>query len=265
VGCLIAVPTHNCSDLLCALLTSLGATKDNIEVVVYDDGNDETGRRITETQWPFKVHLIKSRRRVGVVKARAELMKWAHKKFKGNWFCFIDSDVEVIDPLWLVKLKEWHIDGITTTKLMLPDGHVWSAGGCWEEANNPWGWKATLRGYHEPDRPEYNIPMQIPHCPTAAALMRMDLLHRGLIIDTSGGNLRTCEDSDLCMQAQFDYTEGCWYWPVEFLHNSFSYRPHSSKEMQQHTAEVNGGEAFFWNKWQGQIKERWHLSSSEGV
>ena len=175
-----------------------------------------------------------------------------------DWFCFIDSDVYATDHDWLSQFIATYRDGITGGKLLLPDGRLWGAGGKWQpNPSAPRGIEASVRGMNQPDGPEWDVSCQVPHTTTAVAFMAMDLLRRGLRVDDSGGNLRSCDDTDLCMSVQFEYGEHCWYEPVPFIHDAFSHRTHAPEFLRQVHAEQQTGNEWFWRKWGDRILERW--------
>lgn len=255
----IAIPSHSNAAILRETLRCLFTTEGDYKVHGWDDGStDDTSAAFRE----FGIEPVRHERRQGVVQTRAEIMAIARES-DCRWFCFLDEDVYVREPDWLTRLIASYRDGLTTGKLLLPDGRVWGAGGCWKpNPGMPCGIEATLRGFHEEDRPEFAVPAQVPHIATALCFCSMDLLRRGLIVDTGGGNLRTCEDTDLSMQVQFDFGESCWYEPVPFVHNSHSFRHNYEQPdaaLREYLRECEEGRAKFWQKWGDRIRERWPI------
>lgn len=255
----IAVPTHNYRDYLAQLLISLCQTRGEFSVLVRDNGTtDGTEAMLAEIEpvlnypisWSFTPELT------GVTASREWLMREAEQT-GADYMCFLDGDIECTHPDWLERLLQHHENGVSTGKLVLPDGMIWSAGGCWGTTRR----EATCRGFHGPDRPEFSEPCQVPHVPTALAFMRMDLVRR-LHMDVQGLAPSALEDTDLCMQVQFDHGESCWYWPdVVAMHHSYSWRERTGRSIdedpERHRREFAQSERAFWNKWGARIRERW--------
>jgi len=259
--CFVGIAAYNAGQRLDRCLTELAQTTGEVHVCVFDDGStDGTPDLITE--WALRTGfarwtMLEGGCRRGVVHARRALMDRAVET-ACEWFCFIDSDVYATDHDWLTKFIATYRDGITGGKLLLPDGRLWGAGGKWQpNPRAPRGIEASVRGMNQPDGPEWDVSCQVPHTTTATAFMAMDLLRRGLRVDDSGGNLRSCDDTDLCMAVQFEYGEHCWYEPVAFVHDAFSHRTHAPEFLHQVHAEQQAGNEWFWRKWGTRIVERW--------
>ena len=257
--CFVGIGAYNAEARLVRCLDELRATHGDIQVVVLADGDPAATEAVCSKHG---IETINPSGRVGIVRARRMLMDRAVET-DCEWFIFIDSDVYATDHDWLAKCIANYRDGITGPKLVLPDGRIWGAGGCWRRnAGMPYGLDASVRGFHTADSGEWDTPCQVPHVVTAAAFMRMELLHCGLRVDVSGGNLRACEDTDLCMSVTFDFDESCWYVPDPvFVHDAFSDRAQRGNMTREYLATVHQeqqvGVKFFWSKWGPRIVERW--------
>lgn len=258
---IIAIPTHNYRDYLAQLLVSLCQTRGDFSVLIRDNGTIDGTQEMLAGLLPLLPYSVTSSfvtELTGVTASREWLMRQAEKT-DAEYFCFVDGDIELTDPNWLTLLISHHRNGVSTGKLFLPDGRVWSAGGTWGTSRR----EATCRGFHQLDCAEWCRPSAVPHVPTALAFMRMDLVRR-LHMDLQHLAASALEDTDMCMQVQFDHGEGCWYWPdVVAVHHSYSWREECGTSIdddpEQHRREFMQSEQAFWLKWGDRIKERWRI------
>src|SRR4051812_49334188 len=92
----VLIPTYNCADYLGAALESIcRQTRRDFEIIVVDDGSDDTTRRVVES-FPFDVKYF-YQENAGIGTARNRCVELA----KGDFLAFLDAD-----DVWLPKKLE---------------------------------------------------------------------------------------------------------------------------------------------------------------
>jgi GT2 family glycosyltransferase len=120
----VLVPCRNGQDDL----ERIGQTLRGAELWVCDDAS-ETPLQVP-LLGPTYAHLIHSNAWIGEGAARDRLLREADTEF----VFMTDADVEFVDPSWADVLRTRlgnRRNVLLTPLMMLPDGRVWSAGGCY--------------------------------------------------------------------------------------------------------------------------------------
>jgi len=125
-GLTVAVPARNANEDLTKLHRSFLQTRWNgpKELLILDDASNPRVPDMPETR------ILRSEAWLGEGAARDILVKAA----RGEFLFMTDADVELTDPDWAERLA----DGLPTRTIRhplmcLPDGRIWSDGGCYKE------------------------------------------------------------------------------------------------------------------------------------
>ena len=125
----IIVPTRNRVDLLRTCLDGVARTNyENIEVIVIDNGSDDAKT----------LHYLKDLEKSGIIVIRcpgpfnfSSLNNHASAKATGELLCFLNNDIEIVDPDWLRTMVSQALHpeiGAVGAKLLYPDGRIQHAG-----------------------------------------------------------------------------------------------------------------------------------------
>ena len=138
----LVVCVRNGADKFERMIASLSPLPPRTEALVLDDASDPAqASQIAATCEKYGARLTYSDRQVGCGGARAILYEQA----RGKFICSLDADLDFgkTSPTWLEELAAiWAAGqampqpvGIVAPLLLLPNGNVWSAGGCADTAS----------------------------------------------------------------------------------------------------------------------------------
>lgn len=256
----ILTPTHQYAAHLARLIPSLDKTDGvNLELFIQDDGWDESPQLVTTLQRDvsFPIHFQRTQR-IGVSAARQRLLDLAFATKDFNGVCWVDGDIEISYPEWLIELIALHEmsgSGLTGPKIYLPDGSIWAAGGGWSRSSEGKIGHAILAHMHKLDGPLANMPRIVPHLPLACAYM--DSAEARKLKFPSWLGLRGLDDTEVSMQVRFRMGKECWYRPEAFVvHHAFSARKHTPAEAQLVSDEMAPSTTAFWKAWGCEINDR---------
>ncbi len=167
----VIIPTRNHADLLAKCLAGVETTDyPKIEVIVVDNDSDE----------PEAAALLARLASSDTAVIRAEgpfnysrLNNLAVRQAKGGLLCFLNNDIEMIDPDWLRLLASHAVRpdiGAVGARLLYPDGTIQHAGVC----TGVGGGAAHAHRYQRHDETGYferaNLPQRVTAV-TAACLV----------------------------------------------------------------------------------------------
>jgi GT2 family glycosyltransferase len=166
----VVVPVHNKFELTYSCLSALlfAHNRVSFEVIVVDDGSDDTTLEITDIVSGIKlVRNDKAKGFVGACNAGA----WVAA---GDYIAFLNNDTEVTAG-WLDELVEtfenFNDVGLVGAKLVYPDGRLQEAGGIVWRSGNPWN---VGRGGNQED-PAFNYLRQADYLSGAAIMLKREL------------------------------------------------------------------------------------------
>lgn len=188
-------------------LESLNYPKDKLEIIMVDNGSDDSSLELTRGYFK-KVKVVQSR-----------LNNYCHannigiKLAKGKLIALINNDL-TLDEEWLMELvKVLDSDsgiGAVSGKILFPDGKLQSTGH-YESPNFYW----SDRGFKEDDHGQYDEIAEVPSISHCAALYRRDCLKDTGLLDEDFNMY--LEDVDMCIRAK---NKG---WRLKYAPKSIAY------------------------------------------
>ena len=196
----IVIPNFNGERCLRECLVSVeeNAPRDQVEVIVVDDGSTDGSVPMIETEFPW-VNLISNKKNSGFAKSCNQGIAYALGQ-GAEYVLLLNNDVEMIENQTVSKMiRIFESDekiGILGCKLLFPNGKINFAGGFVNIVC------VGHYGYEEPDVGQYETPRSVDYVMGAALLIQSNVIRKIGLLD-EGFSPLYFEETDWCMRAKF--------------------------------------------------------------